>query len=215
MKRKTVVSIYDMDFTFVGEESEEYVQKIAALVEHRMREVTEGSKISTLNAAILTAANIADDYYKALQLVEDSKVQVRSYFEEISKLKDENDRLRRASRGGSGGTSRRSRRSITENTPLVAIADAAPAPSPAMPAAEAAETAAESEEAAKTAEGAAEPVEIAEEPAEAVADEPEECEIPFDPEPEVLLVMDSEIEAAESEPVEPSQEEAEQLQFDK
>ena len=111
MKRKTTVNIYDMEFTLVGEESEEYVQKVAGLVDTRMREVSE-SGLSVLSSAVLAAANIADDYYKALDQVEDMKNQMRGYFEEISRLKDELDEQRRAVRAASAGAPRGRNRAL-------------------------------------------------------------------------------------------------------
>jgi len=109
VKRKTTVNIYDMEFTLIGEESEEYMLKVAELVDSRMRQVAVGGR-STVDAAILTAANIADDYFKALDTADAMKRQLRDYFEEISRLKDEMDELKRASRAPRG----RGRRAAAE-----------------------------------------------------------------------------------------------------
>ena len=114
VKRKTTVNIYDMEFTLVGEESEEYVQKVAGLVDERMREVASNG-LSTVASAILTATNIADDYFKALDSLDAVKRQLREYFEEISRLKDEVDELRRATRGTKGGSRSRAHAQAAED----------------------------------------------------------------------------------------------------
>ena len=212
MKNKTVVNIYDMEFTFVGEESEEYVQKIASLVDQRMREVTENSKYSTLAAAILTAANIADDYFKALAGTEELRGQLRGYFEEISRLKDENDRLRRASR--SAGSSPRRRRSILEE--LDAEKAAPEVVVETVEAVEAAEAALEAVAPAEPAPVEETPAEPAE-PASEAAPETETVAEPAPETPEVTLVMDSDIAAAEDAvpvPAPEELEEGEQMEFE-
>ena len=117
VKRKTTVNIYDMEFTLVGEESEEYVQKVAGLVDERMREVASNG-LSTVASAILTATNIADDYFKALDSLDAVKRQLREYFEEISRLKDEVDELRRATRGTKGGSRFRAHMQAVEDSEM-------------------------------------------------------------------------------------------------
>jgi cell division protein ZapA len=95
MKNKTVVNIFDMEFTLVGEESSEYAQRLAGYVDSKMREVSESSGISAVASAVLTALNISDEYFKAVDAAENMRAQVKDYFDEISALKDENAELKR------------------------------------------------------------------------------------------------------------------------
>lgn len=95
MKNKTTVTIYDMDFTLVGDEDESYMHKVAAHVDAKLREVAKSPSLSLVAAAVLTSANIADDYFRALASSDNLRSQLKDYFDEISRLKDENAELRR------------------------------------------------------------------------------------------------------------------------
>ena len=89
MKNRVTVTINDMNFTLVSEETEEYMQRVAAIVDEKMRAVQEGTGLSTLAAAVLTAANLSDEKLKLEKTIEEQKEQMREYFDEISSLKDE------------------------------------------------------------------------------------------------------------------------------
>ncbi len=96
MKNRVKVTINDMDFTLVSDESQEYMEKVAALVDEKIAAVTAaGSGVSTLGATVLAAANIADDYFKLGETADNLRSQIKDYFDEVSKLKDENADLRR------------------------------------------------------------------------------------------------------------------------
>ncbi|MGI6039069.1 MAG: cell division protein ZapA [Clostridiales bacterium] len=95
MKKRTVVTICDMEFSLIGEENEEYTKKVAEHVDKRMREVSSSVGISTLDAAVLTAINIADDYFRQVDSAENMRSQLKDYFDELSRLKDENAELKR------------------------------------------------------------------------------------------------------------------------
>lgn len=95
MKKSTVVTICDMEFTLVGDENELYVKKVAEHVDKKMREVKDISGMSTLDAAVLAAVNIADEYFKQVDAAENMRSQLKDYFDEMSRLKDENSQLRR------------------------------------------------------------------------------------------------------------------------
>ncbi len=59
------VEILGREYTVRSDEGEEWVQKIAEYVNIKIKEVSDNTKtISTLNIAILTALNIANDYFK-------------------------------------------------------------------------------------------------------------------------------------------------------
>lgn len=95
MKNRTVVTICDMEFSLIGDENEEYTKKVAEHVDKRMKEVSDSAEISTLDAAVLSAINIADDYFRQVDSAENMRSQLKDYFDEISRLKDENAELRR------------------------------------------------------------------------------------------------------------------------
>jgi cell division protein ZapA len=95
MKVRTTVTICDMEFSLLSEENEDYTKKVAEHVDRRMREVSASGGISTLDAAVLTAINIADEYFRQVDSVENMRSQIKDYFDELSRLKDENAQLRR------------------------------------------------------------------------------------------------------------------------
>lgn len=89
MKNRVNITICDMNFTLLSDESEEYMQHVAELVDGRIRAVKDGSGLSALAAAILAAMNLADEKIKLEKTMDEQREQMREYFDEISALKDE------------------------------------------------------------------------------------------------------------------------------
>lgn len=97
-KNKTEVRIHGKEYMIKGEESEEYMQKVANYIDKKMAEVSKNSvRMSAAATAILTAVNVADDYFKLQQSVADMKrdlevktKDVEAYKDEINKLKMKN-----------------------------------------------------------------------------------------------------------------------------
>ncbi len=68
MKNLVRVEILGREYTVKSDEGEERVKNIAAYVNRKIKEVSEGSQtVSTLNLAILAALNIANDYFEAVE----------------------------------------------------------------------------------------------------------------------------------------------------
>ncbi len=95
MKKSTTVTICDMVFNLVGEENAEYTGKVAQYVDKKMQEVKKINGMSTLDAAVLAAVNIADEYFRAVDTAENLRMQLKDYFDELSNLKDELSKLKR------------------------------------------------------------------------------------------------------------------------
>jgi cell division protein ZapA len=67
MKTFVKVEILGREYSVRSDEGEDRVKKIAAFVDQKMKAVAEGTKtVSTLNVAILTAMDIANEYFDAL-----------------------------------------------------------------------------------------------------------------------------------------------------
>jgi cell division protein ZapA len=65
MKKSYEVSILNQKFVIKSESDERYVQKVADYVNKKIHEIMTNTKsVSTLSVAILTALNVADDYFK-------------------------------------------------------------------------------------------------------------------------------------------------------
>ena len=86
MQNKVTVTINDQEYTLVANEDTAYMTKVAALVDAKMREVMQSGKISSADAAVLAALNVADDYYKAQDAAENLRKQIKDSLEENKAL---------------------------------------------------------------------------------------------------------------------------------
>ncbi|MCP5468683.1 MAG: cell division protein ZapA [Deltaproteobacteria bacterium] len=65
MKKSYQVEIYNQKFNVKSDTDEKHVQKVADLVNKTIFEIKKNTNsVSSLNVALLTALNIADEYYK-------------------------------------------------------------------------------------------------------------------------------------------------------
>jgi cell division protein ZapA len=72
MKSLVRVEILGREYMVKSDEGEERVKKIAEYVNQKVKEISESTQtVSTLNAAILAALNIANDYF---QILEEKKI---------------------------------------------------------------------------------------------------------------------------------------------
>ncbi len=100
-KNKVVIRIAGKDYTLVGLESDEYIQKVGLYIDKKMNEILmRNNRLSTSLAAVLTAINVADDYFKSREAefsVRKEKDAVNEELERLRKevqlLKDENNGL--------------------------------------------------------------------------------------------------------------------------
>lgn len=93
-KNKVNVRIAGKDYTLVGVESEEYMQKIGLYIDKKMNEIMKvNTRLSTSMAAVLTAINIADDYYKCHESEKDLQKELNDLTSELERLKEANKSL--------------------------------------------------------------------------------------------------------------------------
>ncbi len=86
--KNVTVRINGAEYIIKSEQPEEYVQKVAYMVDKKMRELLKNDpRLSTALGAVLTSINIADDYYRS---VSDSK----SLREDLLRYTEENNTLR-------------------------------------------------------------------------------------------------------------------------
>jgi len=95
MANRVVVSICGEEYTFVAEESATYMQKVGTYVSDKMAEVLSSAKVGRTDAAVLTAANIADELFKTQAASEQLRSQIKGYLDEASKAQSEASELRR------------------------------------------------------------------------------------------------------------------------
>ena len=72
----------------VAAEDETYVRRCAAHVDSQLRELS-GARLSQADAAVLTAMNIADQYFKEQEASENLRRQIKERLEENSRLQAE------------------------------------------------------------------------------------------------------------------------------
>lgn len=100
-KIKTVVRICGSDYTLMGSESEEYMQKISLYVDKKMRTIATNPHLNNVQVAVLSAINMSDDYHKVKELQEETAADLKKYKEDYfnatsagKRLKDENYALK-------------------------------------------------------------------------------------------------------------------------
>lgn len=95
MANRVVINICGEDYTFVAEESAAYMEKVGAYVSGKMQEVLDGAKVGRTDAAVLTAANITDELFKAQSASEQLRSQIKGYVDEASHAQSEVSELKR------------------------------------------------------------------------------------------------------------------------
>ena len=87
MKNHVTVSIAGQEYTLVAAEDAGYVEKVAAHVDTKIREVLDGARVSLVDGAVLAAVNVADEYFKEVEAAENLRRQLKEYLEEATKTK--------------------------------------------------------------------------------------------------------------------------------
>ncbi len=95
MENRVIINICGEDYTFVAEESASYMQKVGAYVDGKMNEILQDAHVGRTDAAILTAANIADELFKTQAAAEQLRGQLKGYIDEASKAQSEASELKR------------------------------------------------------------------------------------------------------------------------
>lgn len=91
---RTIVSIGGKQYTLCGEESAEYIHRVALKVNSKIEDMKlKHSDIPNIDLAMLTAINLADDYVKVYDELQEAK-------KEIERLKKVQP-IKGASSGGS------------------------------------------------------------------------------------------------------------------
>lgn len=89
MKNKVTVTIAEQVYTLIADQDDAAVEKIAAHVDAKVREVLDGSRLSLADGAILASMNIAEEYFKEVEASENLRRQLKEYLEESAKVKQE------------------------------------------------------------------------------------------------------------------------------
>ena len=95
MANRITVSICGDDYTLMAEESPSYMQKEAAMVDAEMGEIMASGRVGRLDAAVLAAANLADQLLKQQASTENLRSQLKDYLDDANKAKAELSECRR------------------------------------------------------------------------------------------------------------------------
>ena len=95
MANRVVVNICGDEYTLVAEESPSYMQKVGAYVGDKMDEVLNSTRVGKTDAAVLTAANIADELFKAQAAAEQLRRQIKGYLDDAGKAQSQVSELKR------------------------------------------------------------------------------------------------------------------------
>ena len=95
MANRVTINICGEEYTFIAEESATYMQKVGTYVSEKMEEVLASAKVGRTDAAILTAANIADELFKAQAASEQLRSQIKEYLDAAGKAQAEVSELKR------------------------------------------------------------------------------------------------------------------------
>ena len=89
MNKKVVVTIASLEYTMTSDQDAACVEKIAAHVDAKVREVTDGTRLSVADGAVLAAMNITEEYFREAVAAENLRRQLKEYAEESAALKQE------------------------------------------------------------------------------------------------------------------------------
>ncbi|MCC8121646.1 MAG: cell division protein ZapA [Oscillospiraceae bacterium] len=89
MKNRITVTIADQEYVLLADQDAAAATKIAEHVDAKLRQVMDGSRLSVADGAILTAMNIAEEYFKEQEAAENLRRQLKEYLEETAAVKQE------------------------------------------------------------------------------------------------------------------------------
>ncbi|MCI8880834.1 MAG: cell division protein ZapA [Clostridiaceae bacterium] len=84
---RVTVTIAGRAYTLLAEESKEYMDKVAELVNTKIKDAHQNPDLTVEQASVLAAINVADECLKAQDQVESLRSQLQSYIEEIRHLR--------------------------------------------------------------------------------------------------------------------------------
>ncbi|MFG6353301.1 MAG: cell division protein ZapA [Oscillospiraceae bacterium] len=89
MQNRVTVTVGGLKYTLLASEGEDYVHRVAAYVNEKLKETGRAGGISQMDCAVLTAINIADERFKEQEASENLRRQIKDLLEESAKLKSE------------------------------------------------------------------------------------------------------------------------------
>ena len=89
MQNRVTVTVGGLKYTLLATEGEDYVHRVAAYVNEKLKETGKAGGISQMDCAVLTAINLADERFKEQDASDNLRRQIKDLLEENAKLKME------------------------------------------------------------------------------------------------------------------------------
>ncbi len=86
---RVTVTIAGKAYTILAEESKEYMDKVAELVNSKITEAHQNADLTVEQASVLAAINVADECLKAQNQVDSMREQLQTYIEENRHLRSQ------------------------------------------------------------------------------------------------------------------------------
>ena len=87
MLNRVTVTIRGEQYTLLATESQDYVERVAAYVDEKLKETTEAGSLALVDCAVPTALNIADERFKEQEAAENLRKQIKDLLEESAQQK--------------------------------------------------------------------------------------------------------------------------------
>ena len=95
MKNRITVTVAGQSYTLLAAEDQAYVEKVASHVDASIKALRDNGQTSLLDAAVLTALNLADEHFRDLENAENLRRQLKTYLDEATQAKAEASELKR------------------------------------------------------------------------------------------------------------------------
>ena len=92
MKNKLRVNIYNRTYNLLSEESQEYTNKLAQVINAKINGMMKSiPSLSVQDAAVLTALDCLDELNKANQNIENIRTQIKDYVDDAGKARNQTE----------------------------------------------------------------------------------------------------------------------------
>ena len=95
LKNRLVVNIAHQDYTLLVEEDEAHVQRVAALVNEEIEQISAAGPMTDTQSAVLCALNLAERMLQAEQTADHLRTQLKNYLDDVQKARAEAAEARR------------------------------------------------------------------------------------------------------------------------
>ena len=89
MVNKITVTICGTDYTLMSDDAPSHMRRVSDMVDGKMEDFMSAGRVSRMDAAVLAAANFADELLKQQSSTENLRAQLKGYLDDANKAKTE------------------------------------------------------------------------------------------------------------------------------